>query len=175
MLFLNQSASLYASYYALQISVHRPFIPSPRKPSSLTFPSLAICTNAARSCIHVLDLQYKRAGSPAFANVVSGYLLFFSYHSVRSTPLSISVFITLGMSTVQLFLLHNLLRALNLTPGALPDGPLRFRYCPLTEHLGRETVWPYDGPGAGNGGRAQGDEDAEVTREQVGFALDCFS
>ncbi|EIW57140.1 uncharacterized protein TRAVEDRAFT_125896 [Trametes versicolor FP-101664 SS1] len=65
-LFLNQSANLYAHYYQLQIAVHRPFIPSPRKPSPLSFPSLAICTNAARSCIHVLDLQYKRAGVTYF-------------------------------------------------------------------------------------------------------------
>ncbi|OCH86476.1 hypothetical protein OBBRIDRAFT_737959 [Obba rivulosa] len=60
--FMNQSAHLYATFYQLQISVHRPFIPSPRKPSPLSFPSLAICTNAARSCIHVLDVQHKRAG-----------------------------------------------------------------------------------------------------------------
>ena len=69
-LFLNQSANLYANYYQLQIAVHRPFIPSPRKPSPLSFPSLAICTNAARSCIHVLDVQYKRAGMPTYFNQV---------------------------------------------------------------------------------------------------------
>ncbi|TBU65203.1 fungal-specific transcription factor domain-containing protein [Dichomitus squalens] len=68
LLFLNQSANLYANYYQLQIAVHRPFIPSPRKPSPLSFPSLAICTNAARSCIHVLDVQYKRSGMPMYSN-----------------------------------------------------------------------------------------------------------
>lgn len=61
MLFLNQSAILYTQYYGLQITVHRPFIPSPRKPSRSSFPSLAICTNAARSCVHILDVQYQRA------------------------------------------------------------------------------------------------------------------
>ncbi|KAI0635504.1 fungal-specific transcription factor domain-containing protein [Trametes polyzona] len=71
LLFLNQSANLYAHYYQLQIAVHRPFIPSPRKPSPLSFPSLAICTNAARSCIHVLDVQYKRAGGPTYFNQMS--------------------------------------------------------------------------------------------------------
>ena len=60
-LFLNQSAFLYSQYYQLQIAVHRPFIPSPRKPSPLSFPSLAICTNAARSCTHVLDVPYQRS------------------------------------------------------------------------------------------------------------------
>ncbi|TFK44159.1 fungal-specific transcription factor domain-containing protein [Crucibulum laeve] len=54
-LFLKQSAALYATYYHLQIFIHRPFIPSPRNPHPVTFPSLAICTNAARSCCHVLE------------------------------------------------------------------------------------------------------------------------
>ncbi|KAG5337178.1 hypothetical protein C0989_010375 [Termitomyces sp. Mn162] len=60
-LFLQQSATLYATYYHLQIFVHRPFIPSFRNKSINTFPSLAICTNAARSCCHVLDIQSRTA------------------------------------------------------------------------------------------------------------------
>ncbi|KAI0737556.1 fungal-specific transcription factor domain-containing protein [Daedaleopsis nitida] len=66
-IFMNQSATLYANYYFLQICVHRPFIQS-RKNSEFTFPSLAICTNAARSCIHVLDSQYQRTGIPLLLN-----------------------------------------------------------------------------------------------------------
>jgi len=62
--FFNQSAFLHASYYHLQILIHRPFIPSPRKASPLSFPSLAICTNAARSCSHVVDIQRRRTGLP---------------------------------------------------------------------------------------------------------------
>ncbi|KAF5381669.1 hypothetical protein D9615_005628 [Tricholomella constricta] len=59
--FFNQSASLYSAYYHIQILVHRPFIPSPRKPdAALSFPSLAICTNAARACSHVLEAQRRR-------------------------------------------------------------------------------------------------------------------
>lgn len=69
-MFFNQSASLYATYYHLQIIVHRPFIPSPRKPTALSFPSLAICTNAARSCIHVLDVQFQRMGRPLVNSMV---------------------------------------------------------------------------------------------------------
>ncbi|EJD49559.1 hypothetical protein AURDEDRAFT_161117 [Auricularia subglabra TFB-10046 SS5] len=57
----DQSALLYCTYYHLQILIHRPFIPSPKKPSPLSFPSLAICTNAARSCSHVLDIQMRRS------------------------------------------------------------------------------------------------------------------
>ena len=60
--FFRQSAILYANYYHLQILVHRPFIPSPRKPSALSFPSLAICTNAARSCSHLVDYSRERLG-----------------------------------------------------------------------------------------------------------------
>lgn len=60
--FFTQSCVLYASYYQLQILIHRPFIPLPRRPSVLSFPSLAICTNAARSCSHVLDVYNRRCG-----------------------------------------------------------------------------------------------------------------
>lgn len=58
--FFGQSVILYAHYYHLQILIHRPFIPSPKKPSPLSFPSLAICTNAARSCSHVVDIHRRR-------------------------------------------------------------------------------------------------------------------
>ncbi|KAF8150167.1 fungal-specific transcription factor domain-containing protein [Crassisporium funariophilum] len=58
--FFNQSVALYASYYHIQILIHRPFIPSPSKPSPLSFPSLAICTNAARSCSHIVDIHRRR-------------------------------------------------------------------------------------------------------------------
>ncbi|KAF8207007.1 hypothetical protein K438DRAFT_1529803, partial [Mycena galopus ATCC 62051] len=54
--FATQSASLYASYYHVQIQIHRSFIPSPINdaPLSSTFPSLAICANSARSYSHVI-------------------------------------------------------------------------------------------------------------------------
>ncbi|KAJ4477535.1 fungal-specific transcription factor domain-containing protein [Lentinula aciculospora] len=58
--FFSQSVMLYSQYYLVQILVHRPFIPSPKKPSPLSFPSLAICTNAARSASHITDVQRKR-------------------------------------------------------------------------------------------------------------------
>ncbi|KAK0217367.1 fungal-specific transcription factor domain-containing protein [Armillaria nabsnona] len=57
--FSFQAALLYATYYHVQIQIHRPFI---HKSSPLTFPSLAICTNAARSCSRVLEVQ--REDSP---------------------------------------------------------------------------------------------------------------
>ncbi|KAK7063586.1 fungal-trans domain-containing protein [Favolaschia claudopus] len=59
-IFLDQSAALYATYYHAQILIHRALIPAPGKEPILSFPSLAICANAARSCGHVLDVQARR-------------------------------------------------------------------------------------------------------------------
>lgn len=58
--FFYQSSTLYIAYYYVQIQIHRPFIPSFGSPSSLSFPSLAICANAARSCSHVIYIQESR-------------------------------------------------------------------------------------------------------------------
>ncbi|EPQ32023.1 uncharacterized protein PFL1_00221 [Pseudozyma flocculosa PF-1] len=52
---LIQSSMLYIRYYHCQILVHRPFIFGDKSRSSFNFPSLAICTNAARSISHVVD------------------------------------------------------------------------------------------------------------------------
>ena len=61
-IFYDQSVVLYATYHHLQISIHRSFIPSPHKPSPMTpFPSMAICTNAARACSHVIDVTKRRS------------------------------------------------------------------------------------------------------------------
>ncbi|KAI0027758.1 fungal-specific transcription factor domain-containing protein, partial [Vararia minispora EC-137] len=57
--FYLQSGHLYAHFYDLQVLVHRPFI-SPRKTPSHSFPSIAICVNAARSCTHLIDALHKR-------------------------------------------------------------------------------------------------------------------
>ncbi|KIK55570.1 hypothetical protein GYMLUDRAFT_175457 [Collybiopsis luxurians FD-317 M1] len=58
--FAHQSVMLYAGFYWAQMSVHRPFIPRPGQKSILTFPSLAICANAARACVHLLDGHHRR-------------------------------------------------------------------------------------------------------------------
>ncbi|KAH8828235.1 hypothetical protein DL96DRAFT_1709520 [Flagelloscypha sp. PMI_526] len=57
-IYFDQSCLLYSIYYGLQITIHRPFIN--KKQSVLAFPSLAICTNSARSCSHVLEAQSRR-------------------------------------------------------------------------------------------------------------------
>lgn len=58
----KQSAALLEAYYNMQILIHRPFITVPCHLSKWPFPSLAICANAARSCSHVVDIQYQRGG-----------------------------------------------------------------------------------------------------------------
>lgn len=60
-IFFHQSVFLWGAFYGLQINVHRTFIPSPRTTSVNSLPSLAICTNAARSCMHILDVQFSRS------------------------------------------------------------------------------------------------------------------
>ncbi|KAJ7286898.1 fungal-specific transcription factor domain-containing protein [Mycena rebaudengoi] len=88
---LNQSACMYGLYYHAQIRIHRAFIPSPgNQLSSTTFPSLAICANAARSCAHVLDVQCKRTASPLYnpqmivALADSAFILLLNVYSRRS-------------------------------------------------------------------------------------------
>ncbi|KAJ3793177.1 fungal-specific transcription factor domain-containing protein [Lentinula aff. detonsa] len=67
LIFFGQSCSLYCTYYFVQIHVHRPFI-RPEIPrtsrqknySGMSYSSLGVCANAARSCLHVLDLHSRR-------------------------------------------------------------------------------------------------------------------
>ncbi|KAF8162154.1 fungal-specific transcription factor domain-containing protein, partial [Mycena galopus ATCC 62051] len=56
-LFFKQSVALYVTYYHVQMTAHRPFVV---RSQPTTLPSLAICTNAARSCTHVIDAWYQR-------------------------------------------------------------------------------------------------------------------
>ncbi|KAE9383294.1 hypothetical protein BT96DRAFT_869308 [Gymnopus androsaceus JB14] len=57
---LQQSALLHTSYYWIQIVVHRPFIPKPGESSLLNFPSLAICTSAARTSIRIMEILHQQ-------------------------------------------------------------------------------------------------------------------
>ncbi|KAK0469527.1 fungal-specific transcription factor domain-containing protein [Desarmillaria tabescens] len=73
--FFKQSTLLYSVYYWVQIQVHRPFISTVSQPSPISFPSLAICANAARSCCHVLDTYQQRGFRPLTVAEIS---LFYS-------------------------------------------------------------------------------------------------
>ena len=59
--FAAQAASLHAAYQNLRIFIHRPFITNPPD-VAVPFPSLTICTNAARSCIQVLERYFSLSG-----------------------------------------------------------------------------------------------------------------
>ncbi|KAK7034642.1 Gypsy retrotransposon integrase-like protein 1 [Paramarasmius palmivorus] len=59
--FFNQAATLHSMYYWITIQIHRPFIPKEGKQNTqLQYSSLAVCTNAARACVRILDVQSKR-------------------------------------------------------------------------------------------------------------------
>ncbi|KAJ3720335.1 fungal-specific transcription factor domain-containing protein, partial [Lentinula raphanica] len=67
LVFFEQSCSLYCTYYFVQIHAHRPFIrpellrtDGSRHYSGMSYSSLGVCANAARSCLHVLDLHSRR-------------------------------------------------------------------------------------------------------------------
>ncbi|PWN51278.1 hypothetical protein IE53DRAFT_308051, partial [Violaceomyces palustris] len=81
---LIQSSLLHTRYYHSQILVHRPFIPGPKSTSPLNFPSLAICTNAARSISHVVDNLRKRN-----LHLISGITLAFRSFSAGTILLMV--------------------------------------------------------------------------------------
>ncbi|TRM70017.1 fungal-specific transcription factor domain-containing protein [Schizophyllum amplum] len=63
----DQAAILYTAMYLTQIQVHRPFIPSVS--DSQSFPSLAICANAARACLRLIE-QHSKGGFIPYPHVM---------------------------------------------------------------------------------------------------------
>ncbi|KAF5346589.1 hypothetical protein D9758_013444 [Tetrapyrgos nigripes] len=91
-IFFTQSTLLYSWYYWIQISVHRRFIPRPKDSSGiLSFPSLAICTNAARSCLRVCETYVKRESRyhPQLTIVIFNSATVLALNLIRSTKLNI--------------------------------------------------------------------------------------
>lgn len=94
--FFQQAALLRIMYHWVQITIHRPFIPAiaiDGKVSSLSFPSLAICTNAARAASHVIGEYVKRGfeGSP-MAHLIAftiGVILLISIWAVKKSGLNV--------------------------------------------------------------------------------------
>ncbi|KAL0576631.1 Gypsy retrotransposon integrase-like protein 1 [Marasmius crinis-equi] len=81
--FSVQSTILYVTYYWVQILVHKPFLSPSVKGTMSTFPSLTnqtICANAARSVVHLLEVQPRRVAAlfPTVMNAVysSAIILF---------------------------------------------------------------------------------------------------
>ncbi|KAL1705005.1 fungal-specific transcription factor domain-containing protein [Schizophyllum commune] len=75
-LFFDQSSVLFATYYHVQHTIHRPFI---GKSSPVTFASVAMCCNAARACSRVFAAQVER-GNP----IVTSELLVGAFMSAVS-------------------------------------------------------------------------------------------
>ncbi|KAJ7598696.1 hypothetical protein C8J56DRAFT_881289 [Mycena floridula] len=92
--FFVQSLKLYTSFYHLQILLHRPFLPGPEETSLSSAASLAICTSAARSCIHIVDVHYQRTGQTAPLtehNVfISGVVLMLQWWAGRRAGLTVN-------------------------------------------------------------------------------------
>ncbi|KAF5323156.1 hypothetical protein D9758_016786 [Tetrapyrgos nigripes] len=59
---LVQSATLHAVYYWIQMHAHKSFIPVLKRGGSVSikFPSVAICMNAGRSCVNIVEALFKR-------------------------------------------------------------------------------------------------------------------
>ncbi|KAJ7255797.1 fungal-specific transcription factor domain-containing protein [Mycena haematopus] len=88
-LFFKQSAALFCTLYLVQMTAHRPFIPMVREMPT-TLPSLAICTNAARSCSHIIDVWCQRMKSPPAtisAVTTAGLILLLNVWSGKRTGL----------------------------------------------------------------------------------------
>ncbi|RPD58806.1 hypothetical protein L226DRAFT_471190 [Lentinus tigrinus ALCF2SS1-7] len=71
---LLQSSSLLGHFYQVQIAVHRPFLSSERRDSPLSFPSVIICNNAARSTVQMLEVVYRRSGTLFHGNAGMLYM-----------------------------------------------------------------------------------------------------
>jgi len=92
---LLQSSYVHMRYYNAQILTHRPFISGTRHDNP-NFASVSICTNAARSCSHILDTLRKRglltdAGIHAVGHAfISGCLLLMVIWSARKSGARLS-------------------------------------------------------------------------------------
>lgn len=83
--FFVQSANLRSAYYFIQIAIHRPFIPSSRKGSSLSFAALAICASAARAYSHVADGLRKKYPLHTSPNIIVRALSFVRFDALWFT------------------------------------------------------------------------------------------
>ncbi|KAF9074210.1 hypothetical protein BDP27DRAFT_1477043, partial [Rhodocollybia butyracea] len=69
----SQSVMLHTNYYWTQIQIHKSFI-RPGPLSTGNFPSLAICTNAARSFVHILQVYHLRPNMPRLPHYIVCFL-----------------------------------------------------------------------------------------------------
>ena len=64
--FANQAAALHVNYYWVQIQIHRKFIRgrAANRNKTKAFTSLAVCANAARSSVRLMEVQDREGGLP---------------------------------------------------------------------------------------------------------------
>ncbi|KAG8915259.1 hypothetical protein FRC00_006200, partial [Tulasnella sp. 408] len=95
--FFVQAAILRVTFHYVQITIHRPFIPvlTGNNSSPLAFPSLAICTNAARSVSHILETWMKKSMdiTPLLYVIAfqAGTILLISIWGVKKSKLNVDV------------------------------------------------------------------------------------
>ncbi|THU95043.1 hypothetical protein K435DRAFT_798455 [Dendrothele bispora CBS 962.96] len=102
-IFATQAAALYSMYYFFQIQLHRPFITKTSGVSTTSAADesssanasvhMAICVNAARSCIHLLDVYSQKYKTPPIPHIYvrlfsSAVILVLNISSGRLTGLS---------------------------------------------------------------------------------------
>ncbi|KIM69740.1 hypothetical protein SCLCIDRAFT_19528 [Scleroderma citrinum Foug A] len=80
-LFANQAATLYITYYLVQIIIYRPFLPPSLRsvsnrppPSKMPVPCIAICVNAARCCSRILQIQVNRGISNIYSLICAAHM-----------------------------------------------------------------------------------------------------
>ncbi|KAG9026808.1 hypothetical protein FRB95_008476 [Tulasnella sp. JGI-2019a] len=92
--FYQQAATLRITFYYIQINIHRPFIQlSSASRRGLSLPSLAVCTNAARSIAHILETTMEMPSPPVFglASLLSGVMLMISIWEGRRSGLNVDM------------------------------------------------------------------------------------
>ncbi len=67
LIFFHQSSYLHATYYYIQILIHRPFL---IKKSPLSFPALAKCTAAAKACADMMEITTTRGLRITTPNII---------------------------------------------------------------------------------------------------------
>ncbi|KAJ7758574.1 fungal-specific transcription factor domain-containing protein [Mycena maculata] len=142
-IFFDQSALIYVIYYYAQITIHRPYID---KRNALAAPSLAICTNAARSALYIADIWITRLQrvAPAFlhnAVFVSAVILLLNIFGSKRAGLALDTRKDLEYVGVALDILNisetrchragrmgDMIRELMSSDGSLPKPAPRDRY-----------------------------------------------
>lgn len=80
-LFANQAATLYITYYLVQVIIYRPFLPPSLRSASnfvprskMPIPCIALCVNAARCCSDILQIQMGRGISNIYSVICSAHM-----------------------------------------------------------------------------------------------------